>query len=163
MLKSDNKCNDGILYHVRLKNSEMKTFLIILSISTITLGNSCSKSNNKRLEEGSIELKLHESAEGNIKEDRVKLGFDAVVSDSRCPANAVCIWQGAATAAFSFTKNGDTHRFNLSTLTMKPGYTKDTIIAGYKIEFINLLPYPGTFTPPAPDSQIKAELKFTKQ
>src|SRR5688572_6926406 len=116
----------------------MKTFLIALSIATITLSNSCSKSNNKRLTEGTIELKLHESAEGSVKGDRVKLDFDAVVSDSRCPANAICIWQGAATATFSFTKNGDTHRFNLSTITMEPNYTKDTIIAGYKIEFINL-------------------------
>jgi hypothetical protein len=141
----------------------MKSFLLILSITTITLGNSCSKSNNLKLAEGSVELKLHESAEGRIEGDKVKLGFDAVVSDSRCPANAMCIWQGAATAAFSFTKNGDTHRFNLSTLTMKPHYTKDTVLAGYKIEFINLLPYPGTFTPPAPESQIKAQLKITKQ
>lgn len=141
----------------------MKTFLIILSIATISLGNSCSKSGDKRLREGTIELTLHESAEGSIKGDRVKLGFEAIVSDSRCPANAMCIWQGAATATFSFTKNGDSHRFNLSSITMEPNYTKDTVIAGYKIEFINLLPYPGTFTPPAPDSHIKAELKITKQ
>ena len=46
---------------------------------------------------------------------------------------------------------------------MKPNYTKDTIIGGYKIEFINLLPYPGTFTPPAQDSDVKAELKISKQ
>ena len=141
----------------------MKTFLIILSVATISLGNSCSKSGDKRLTEGTIELTLHESAQGSINGDRVKLGFDAVVSDSRCPANAMCIWQGAATAKFSFTKNGDLHRFNLSTIKMEPNYTKDTVIAGYKIEFIHLLPYPGTFTPPAPDSQIKAELKITKQ
>lgn len=140
----------------------MKTFLIILSVATISLGNSCSKSGDKRLREGTIELKLYESAEGTIKGDRVKLGFEAVVSDSRCPANAMCIWQGAATATFSFTKNGDSHRFNLSTITMEPDYTKDTVIAGYKIEFTNLLPYPGTFTPPAPDSQVKAELKINK-
>ena len=145
------------------KNSQMKTILLILVAGTISLGNSCSKSADKRLTEGTIELKLHESAEGRIEGDKLKLGFDAVVSDSRCPANAMCIWQGAATATFSFTKNGDTHRFNLSTITMEPNYTKDTIIAGYKLEFINLLPYPGTFTPPAPDTQIKVELKITKQ
>lgn len=136
---------------------------MILLVATISLGNSCSKSGDKRLREGTIELMLHESAEGRIEGDRVKLSFDGVVSDSRCPANAMCIWQGAATAAFSFTRNGDLHRFNLSTISMEPNYTKDTVIAGYKIEFINLLPYPGTFTPPAPDSQIKAELRLTKQ
>lgn len=141
----------------------MKTFLIILLIATIALGNSCSKSADKRLQEGSLELKLHESAEGRIEGDKVKLSFDAVVSDSRCPANAMCIWQGAATATFSFTKNNDAHRFDLSTITMKPNYTKDTVIAGYKIEFVNLLPYPGTVADPIPDSQRKAELKITKQ
>src|SRR5688572_22930596 len=145
------------------KNKPMKTFIIILSIATIALGNSCSKTTDKRLSEGTVELKLHESAEGRIKGDKVKLGFDAVVSDSRCPANAMCIWQGAATASFSFTKNGDTHHFNLSTITWKPEYTKDTIIAGYKIEFINLSPYPGTVADPIPDSQRKAELNITKQ
>ena len=145
------------------KYDQMKTFLIFLLIATLSLGSSCSKSGENRLTEGPIELKLHESAEGSIKGERVKLIFDAVVSDSRCPANAICIWQGAATASFSFVKKGNSHRFNLSTITMEPNYTKDTVIAGYKIEFINLLPYPGTFTPPAPESQIKAELKITKQ
>ena len=144
------------------KKDQMKTILLILLTATVSLGNSCSKSADKRLTEGTIELTLLESAEGKIEGDKVKLAFEAVVSDSRCPANAMCIWQGAATATFSFTKNGDAHRFNLSTITMEPNYTKDTIIAGYKIEFINLLPYPGTFTPPAADSQIKAELKITK-
>ena len=145
------------------KYGNMKTFLIFLTIATLSPGSSCSKSGEKRLTEGTIELKLHESAEGNLNGDRVKIGFDAVVSDSRCPANAICVWQGAATATFSFSKNGTNHRFNLSTITMEPNYKKDTILSGYKIEFINLLPYPGTFTPPAPDSDVKAELKITKQ
>lgn len=145
------------------KYDQMKTFLIFLLIAIFSFGSSCSKSGDNRLTEGTIELKLHESAEGNLNGDRVKLSFDAVVSDSRCPANAICVWQGAATATFSFSKNNSNHRFNLSTITMAPTYIKDTIIAGYKIEFINLLPYPGTFTPPAPDSDVKAELKITKQ
>ena len=141
----------------------MKLFLSILLFTTLTaFVNSCSKSGNK-FREGTIELKLSECEDGSISGDDLKLCFDAVVSDSRCPANAVCIWQGAATATFSFTKNKDTHHFNLSTISMKPNYTKDTIIAGYRIEFINLSPYPGTDTDPIPDSQRKAELKITKQ
>ena len=127
------------------------------------MAHSCSKSGDKRLSEGTIELKFNESASGNIKGDNVKLSFDALVSDSRCPANAMCIWQGAATATFTFTKNSHDNRFNLSTVTLPPNYTKDTIIAGYKIEFVNLLPYPGTGADPIPDSQRKAELKITKQ
>ena len=141
----------------------MKLFLSVLLFITLTdFVNSCSKSVNE-LREGTIELKFSDCEKGNIAGDDLKLCFNAVVNDSRCPANAVCIWEGAATASFSFTKNGDTHRFNLSTITMKPSYSKDTVIAGYKIEFINLSPYPGTVTGPISDSQRKAELKITKQ
>ena len=141
----------------------MKLFLSILFFITLTaFVNSCSKSGNK-FKEGTIELKLSDCENGNIAGDDLKLCFDTVVSDSRCPANAVCIWQGAATASFSFTKNGKTHRFNLSTIKMQPSYTKDTVIAGYKIEFINLSPYPGTVADPIPDSQRKAEVNITKQ
>ena len=141
----------------------MKLFLSILFFITLTaFVNSCSKSGNK-FREGTIELKLSDCEDGRIEGDDLKLCFDAVVSDSRCPANAVCIWQGAATATFSFTKNGHTHRFDLSTIKMQPNYTKDTVIAGYKIEFIDLTPYPGTVADPIPDSQRKAELKITKQ
>jgi len=135
---------------------------MLLFITLTAFVNSCSKSGNK-FKEGTIELKLSDCENGNIAGDDLKLCFDAVVSDSRCPANAVCIWQGAATASFSFTKNGKTHRFNLSTINMQPNYTKDTVIAEYKIEFINLFPYPGTVVDPIPDSQRKAELKITKQ
>jgi hypothetical protein len=148
---------------VKQIKEQMKLFLSILLFITLTaFVNSCSKSGNK-FREGTIELKLSGCENGRIAGDDLTLCFNAVVSDSRCPANAMCIWQGAATATFSFTKNNDTHRFNLSTITMKPNYTKDTVIAGYKIEFINLLPYPGTVADPIPDSQRKAEIKITKQ
>jgi hypothetical protein len=144
----------------------MRLFLSILLFITLTaFVNSCSKSGGTgdNLREGTIELKLSDCEKGDIAGDDLKLCFTAVISDSRCPANAVCIWEGAATASFSFTDNGDTHRFNLSTIIMKPSYSKDTVIAGYKIEFINLSPYPGTVTGPISDSQKKAELKITKQ
>ena len=142
----------------------MKLFLSILLFTTLTaFVNSCSKSSNKFIEGSTIELNFSDCEKGSIDGDDLKLCFNAVVSDSRCPANAVCIWQGAATASFSFTKNGHSHNFNLSTITMPPNYTKDTVIGGYKIEFINLSPYPGTVADPIPDSQRKAELKITKQ
>ncbi|MES1218952.1 MAG: hypothetical protein ABUT20_25825 [Bacteroidota bacterium] len=140
----------------------MKTFLFIVILNLSAFVNSCSKSIDK-LNEGAVELTLHSCKNGIISNDDLQLCFEAVVSDSRCPANAVCIWQGTAVARFSFTKNKDTHTFNLATINMAPAYHKDTTIAGYKIEFINLLPYPGTYTAPAPDHQIKAELKITKQ
>lgn len=92
--------------------------------------------------------------------DRVKLCLDSV-SDSRCPANATCGWAGTAIAKFAFTVNTHTFLFTLYTLgtALMPS---DTIVAGYKIKFLNLSPYPGTYIPPIPVNEIKAEVEIIK-
>ena len=141
----------------------MKLLISILLFITLTaFVHSCSKSGNK-FREGTIELKLSDCENGSIAGDDLKLCFNALVSDSRCPANAMCVWQGTAVAKFSLTKNNETSSFELATINMSPNYHKDTTMMGYKIEFINLSPYPGTVPTPVPADQIKAELKITKQ
>lgn len=132
-------------------------FYIALAISTAT-NHSCTKS--VVLKEGNDGLKLHEC--GILAGDDLKLCFEAVISDSRCPANAMCIWQGTAVCKLTFTKNSQTHTLQLSTLDMPPTYNKDTVLMGYKIEFVNLSPYPGTVPDPIPNNQKKAEIKITK-
>ena len=138
----------------------MKISLIILSIAIASLS-SCAKSG--LLKEGKVEIGLNKCSNGRISGDNLNLCFENLISDSRCPANAMCIWQGAAVAKFSLTKNKETHSFVLSTTEMPDGsYRKDTILLGYKIEFVNLSLYPGTVPAPVPDDQIKAELKITR-
>ena len=139
----------------------MKLFLFIVPVITIVMAHSCSKK-DIALKEGTIELGVKKCSSGNIGGNDVRLCFDSVISDSRCPANAMCIWQGTATARFSLTKNKEKISFVLSTLKQAPTYTKDTTLMGYKIEFVNLTPYPGTVPNPIPVEKIKAELKITK-
>ena len=139
----------------------MKILLITFLITFAGLNKSCKKS-GEIFREGSVEITLHQCADGIISGDQFRLCFDSLISDSRCPANAVCIWQGTATCKFSFAKNNESHQFNLSTISIPGQYTKDTTLLGYKIEFINLSPYPGTQPAPVPDNQIKAEMKITK-
>lgn len=140
----------------------MKTLLFILFITLTAFVISCSKS-GVELKEGTLNLALKKCAEGKINGDKLSFCFDSLVSDSRCPANAMCVWQGTAVAKFSLTKNNETSSFELATINMSPNYHKDTTMMGYKIDFINLSPYPGTVPTPIPADQIKAELKITKQ
>lgn len=140
----------------------MKLILSILAFTLMAFVNSCSK-NGGKLREGIVELKLSECESGAVAGDNLKLCFNAVVSDSRCPANAMCIWQGTAVGRFTFTKNNESGTFDLSTLDQPPTYNKDTVLMGYKIEFVNLSPYPGAVPNPIPDSDRKAEIKITKQ
>lgn len=135
--------------------------LYFLPLAFVLLANSCSK--DVELREGTMEIRFQRCAEGKIASDNLKLCFDSVIEDSRCPANAMCIWQGAAVARFVFTKNNETASFRLSTINMAPNYIKDTVVLGYKIEFINMSPYPGTVPSPIPNKDRKVEIKITKQ
>ncbi len=139
----------------------MKLFLYLIPVAVVVMAHSCSKKDVK-LREGTIELALRKCGNGDIGSDNLRLCFDSLIADSRCPANAICVWAGSALAHFSFTKNGESTSFNLATLKYG-SYNKDTVLLGYKIEFVNLSPYPGTVPAPVPADKIKAEIKITKQ
>jgi hypothetical protein len=67
--------------------------------------------------------------------------LDSVVNDSRCPHLAECVWAGIAKAKFTFKVADEAHHFYLHTYAAQ-GMQKDTVINGFKIEFIELIPHP---------------------
>ena len=143
----------------------MRPLPVIAIFLFICLLNSCSRSPiespEDNLPQGHLLVTLNQCTPV-FSGSAVRVCFDSLLSDSRCPANATCVWMGFAACKFSLCNNGETYPFRLSTLTM-PGYmSKDTIVAGYKVEFINLSPYPGTVPEPVPGNMRKAEVKVTK-
>jgi len=73
-------------------------------------------------------------------ENKMYICLDSVLSDSRCPTGANCIWEGNAEVRFKFEKINDEPVFlNLNT---HMGFTTDTIVDGYKFALIGLRPYP---------------------
>lgn len=86
--------------------------------------------------------------------------FDSVITDSRCPKDVQCIWQGIATVKLLIGNKTEQHAFNLSTINFKENKT-DTTLLGYKVELVNLDPYPGSKN--ADPLVITAALKLTKQ
>ncbi len=78
-----------------------------------------------------------------------RICFDSVITDSRCPANANCVWQGYAAAQFTLRTSQGNYPFALAT-TEHPSidYSQDTVISGIRIRFTDLRPYPGAGTEP---------------
>ena len=74
--------------------------------------------------------------------NQLSICFDSVLTDSRCPENVVCIWAGEAIARFRIMNRQNDPRF----LDLYTG-TVDTIVNGYKLSFLDLLPYPNTEIP----------------
>ncbi len=106
-------------------------------------------------------VKLNECGNYVYSNETTRLCFDSVVNDSRCPANAICVWEGTAVAQFTFHKQNETYPLKLATNAIPGQFSKDTTIAGYKIEFINLHPYPGTDPNPVP-ANTRAEVRVTR-
>ena len=120
---------------------------------------SCKKSEET---ENSNLLRLADCKNYTYNGETVSLCFDSLLADSRCPDKAICIWEGAAIAKFTFTKNNTSFPVKLSTHAFFPQFPTDTIIENYKIAFLNLYPYPGTHSLPVPFYKIKAEVKVTR-
>lgn len=79
----------------------------------------------------------------------VRVTLTKVESDSRCPMNAVCIWEGDAAVALRFEQGGRTVDVTLH--TSPKGGVVSTTIGGVELSLIGLTPYPvAGGTPPVP-------------
>lgn len=89
--------------------------------------------------------------------------FDSLVTDSRCPIGAVCVWAGCAIIKTSFHENGNTHSFSMILPYYKNfGMANDTVINGYRIVFKDLLPYPDITKPAPAFTERIAKIEITK-
>jgi hypothetical protein len=74
-------------------------------------------------------------------ENNLNLRMDSVLSDSRCPSNVQCFWEGNAEVRFLFTVDSIQTDFVLNTHGGMQ-FNTDTIIGGYEIKLLRLSPYP---------------------
>jgi hypothetical protein len=69
---------------------------------------------------------------------KLTLCFDSVLSDGRCPVGLECIWEGNAEVRFRMELE-HLHSFTLNT---HGSFRTDTILEGFRIQLVDLLPYP---------------------
>ena len=91
--------------------------------------------------------------------DNLQVGFQKVISDSRCPSNARCIWEGIADLQLWLLKPGlDTVYVKASIRGYVTKSNTDGHVAvdalGYRIKVLQLDPYPKTDQRPNPSDYI---------
>lgn len=74
----------------------------------------------------------------------VSMCIDSVLSDSRCPTGAVCVWAGNAAIRLSVYDASAKVRNSITLNTTVS--TKDTVFQGYRIALVDVLPYPSLGT-----------------
>lgn len=97
------------------------------------------------------EINVAECSTVWIKGDNTKLCYDSLVQDSRCPVDAVCYWEGLANVKLTLQVGNAQYLLQLSTADNHP-YFKKIDTAGYRVELLDVHPYPGfstrsSFTP----------------
>lgn len=129
---------------------------LILSAAIIILAG-CKKYPLKAINKNSIAL-----YDCSAKNTAPYICFDSLITDSRCPEGGECVWRGNATVKVTFHEKGNVHTFKMG-LKGYPwmGFPSDTAISGYKIEFIDLVPYPKVFEPAPDASEIRATFNIT--
>jgi hypothetical protein len=97
-----------------------------------------------------VGLQINQSAV--LTQQRLSIRFDEVVSDSRCPSNVTCAWEG--NAVVSITINEQTAELNTSS---EPA---EIFISGYSIALTELAPYPKS-ADSIENSEYEIRLKVT--
>jgi hypothetical protein len=142
----------------------MKPAILLLALPLVIAMSACKKSKKEsdiveiNKMSGTSSIPLSGCKTWAFTNDDVKICYDSLVEDSRCPIGGVCVWAGRARAKFSFHLNNQKHSIALTTSGAEY-YRVDTVIGNYLIELIDIAPYPGQF--PAPQSS--ATVKISRQ
>jgi hypothetical protein len=99
-----------------------------------------------------LRAKLGQSVEAR----GVKVTLQRVVSDSRCPMNAVCIWEGDAAVALRFEASG--RALDVTLHTNQRGGVVSATVGGAEFQLIGLTPYPVDPGPQPPQGDYTAIL-----
>jgi hypothetical protein len=101
------------------------------------------------LASGPIEVTLRAGEYKRVVGEQLGVGFTRVVTDSRCPIDAVCVWMGDGVAEIELVAGGGrTGKVELHT-SLDP---KSQVWNGVKITLLELAPAPQASQPTRPSA-----------
>ena len=135
--------------------------LNFLLIGAILVASASCKKQSQVQENTSNYLALNKLQSFALAGQTISCTLDSVVQDSRCPNLAVCVWQGMAVARFNVSLENTQQTITLST-TKIGEYDTNTTVGGFKIELIDVSPYP-ELNKPTDYKDYVAKINITKQ
>lgn len=96
------------------------------------------------------EFKIKMNSHVVIQNEAIKITFNKVLEDSRCPKGARCIDAGSTRVSLTLAKNSDQKTVELSSFRG----TKSVEYQGCEINFVNLEPYPDAHKPAKGDPVV---------
>jgi len=115
----------------------MKKFSLILLLFVATLG----FSQTEVAKTPQIVFKIELGT--TVTNDGVKIQFEEVLEDSRCPVNVQCVWAGQAKVKVNIS-GPNIPEESLELIVGKKDKDVLSIVDGYVLKAMNLAPYPDT-------------------
>ncbi len=110
-----------------------------LGLSCVVLLLSCgSVSVTKGSLDQPVALRVDQSAE--YAGENLRVGFNEVRNDSRCPTHAVCVWEGFATVVLWLEKGSEPRQELSLSSSNQAGHSTRGECLGYEIEVLGLAP-----------------------
>lgn len=136
----------------------MKTTLFLAVLSFLLTAVSCDQSDIQTdpFELGTPFL-LAPGEQYNCLDCDVSVSFTKIISDSRCPSDAICVWAGMAVAEVSVEIDGTNHTILLATA----GENNRIALSGYLFSIGEVSPYP-TLQNPIAQSDYRITLTVTR-
>ena len=95
-----------------------------------------------------FELRHGQSA---VVQGGLKVTFERVVSDSRCPMDAICVWAGEAVLGLTLSRGGGTPELRE---VRADSAAPEIEFSSYRIRAVSLAPYPRSDRKPAPEEFV---------
>jgi len=93
----------------------------------------------------------------------LRIGFERVAADSRCPATALCVQSGDAQVVFNVSVAGSgAAEIRLRTVGGTTGQDLIASVGGYELSIAGLQPYPETTTP-IPSSDYRVTVSISRE
>ena len=141
----------------------MKKLSLYLLAALAICSFACSSDSSQPSFELSSPFTLKQGETISWKDDAaVKIRFDQVPDDSRCPKDVQCVWAGRAQVNISFTQDGDSQSNSL--ILGDPAGTNYTDMAqfgAFKVKLLQVNPYPEA-NKPIEQSAYSVELEVRK-
>lgn len=136
----------------------MKTTFFLSALALLLSAASCDKSQVQTEPfELDIPFLLAPGEQYNCLECDVSVSFTKVISDSRCPSDAICVWAGMAVVELSVETEGESPVILLATV----GENNRIIVGGYLFSLGAVNPYP-TLQNPIAQSDYRITLTVTR-
>ncbi|MDO8490663.1 MAG: hypothetical protein Q7T04_01450 [Dehalococcoidia bacterium] len=117
----------------------LKYVLAVLAIAALASLSCVSRTGEQSVDLGQ-EFSLALGQGASLKGQQLRVRFLEVVTDSRCPTGATCVWQGEVSCLLEITHLGPSQRKVLTQPGLTKGHWKDSF-EDYQVQF-TVEPYP---------------------